>query len=808
MLDLDDLRNYEFLRPLIAGWLSKIEAALTSPGRKRWLDVGSECQMFYNKSAAAMWDPMYAKKFWRGVKSPRFRVNINKAFEFTAIYLPNLMWDVPHRTVSPKDSLELPPDLISHPNVRQALAQQIQQKSTVDRLTAHLMQGWLNYTPREMPGGGLEWHSEMALLDALLKGSGHLWPAPYSMPGSDKMLTGCFHKAPEDLVFDPDFKTSQECKWIALRHIQPHWQVEKKFRLPAGSLKGKATLESGWHHAEANTKDGFAAERASGKTNDLVVWYEVWSKMGVGARLTGMTSLLKNHLEEVVGDYAYLAVCPDCPYPLNCPADKIRRGATDEEIRLHFEWPVPLWADDRWPVERLIFWEDPESPYGVPPLSPALGELKAINCIVSWLVNRTWHASRQMWAVLGQYHDDMKKVLDDGDDCSVFPLPPGAEDVKKVLQLIEQKEVNRDAWAVLELLSNAFDKRMGMTPFVYGQNEDGTQDRTASTTEARKSAVSARPEYMQKKVVAWQSRVAGVEAMLSWMFVKGRDVEQLLGPVGAGLWQQYIENADQETVVRQMSYEVAASSMRRPNKERDIANLQEVMGRYLPLLQAYGELSGNYTPVNGTMQIWGELHDMDLGALAIPEKDPNDPNAQLDQQLKQAEVQKTQAEALKLQGEAQANPLTEIQMEAQFKQQEIRLEQKAEEARVAMEIEKLKAELQAKMAELQMKLQEKQMEMQIKATEHAQEMQFQRESSQTDLAVKEALGAQQIEQGRQQITQQKQQGNLQLKQGQQKLQQRKQSNIAQVQATKDQSQAKVAATKSLAAAKPNSSGSK
>lgn len=802
MLDLMEVEGYEFFRPLVTGWLSKIESALTCRARKQWKDVSSECLMFYGRSAAAMWDPVYSKKFWKGVKSPRFRISINKAFEYVAVYGPNLIWDVPHRQVTSKKLLELPPELFSDPQQHQALQQQIARESGGDKVVSHLLDGWLNYTPKEMPGGGLSAHNEMAVLDAMLKGAGCLWPALYNMPASERSLTGCFYKKSEDLIFDPDFTTATECKWIALRHTEPYWEVERRFKLPSGSLKNKATLESSWHYNEMKGTENSGQERKAGKTSDLVVWYEIWSKLGCGARMTGMADTLKSHLEETVGDYAYLAICPDCPYPLNCPADLIRGGADSATIARQFEWPVPLWTDNRWPVERLVFYEDPESPYGLAPLAPALGELKAINAIVSWLVNRTWISSRQMWAVLAQYHDDMKKQLEDGEDLAIFSLPPGAEDVKKVIQLFESKEVNKDAWSVLELLSNIFDKRMGMTPFVYGQNEDGTQDRTAETTSARKQAVGVRPEYMQKKVVDWQSRVAGVEGILTWLYIRSTDVQPLLGNIGASLWQQHIENADHELIMRQMRYEVAASSIRRPNRDRDIQNLQEVMARFLPVAQAYGELSGDYSPVNGAMKQWADLHDMqNIEQLFIPEKDPNDPNAQLDQQLKQAEVQKTQAEAQKLMGEAQANPMAEMQMEAQFKQQELQMEQESEVARLQMEMQKLQAELQAKMVELQLKIAEKKADLEMKQQEHQQDMAFQQQQGQVDLAVKKEMGATQIAQGRQQMQLQRQQGEQQLQQGAAQTK-------AKIDSTKQTTQAKVQATKQMAAAKPKPAGSK
>lgn len=815
MMDLADFSSphFEPLRPLVSGWLSKIEAAIASPARKRWRATSDECLMFYNKSAAAMWDADFTKKFWKGVKAPRFKVTCNKAFEYVAIIGPNLLWDIPHRQVTAKKKLAIPEGLIqANPEFFQKFIQEYEIEGQVDELRANLMGGWLNYTPKELPHGGLSHANEMAVLDTMLLGTGVLWPALYSFPGSERTLTGCFRKPPQDLIYDPDFKTSAECKWVALRHLDTHWEVEKRFKLPPNSLKGKSSLESSWHYSESMGRDDKSSgDRKSGKCNDLVVWYEIFSKLGVGSRMTGMPDAVKGPLEELVGDYAYICVCPDCPYPLNCPSDLIRKGASPERVRECFEWPIPLWTDSRWPFESLVFYEDPDSPYGVPPLSPALGELKAINAIISWLVNRTWQSSRQMWAVLGQYHDDMKKVLEEGSDQSVFAIPPGiTDDVKKIIQLIDTKEVNKDAWAVLDLLSNAFDKRTGLTEAgAYGTSD--TQSRTAEDVKAKQKAFGVRPEYMQKKVIEWQGRVASVEAMLSWMFVKGKDTQGLFGKTGSALWDQLIANADHEEVVRQMRFDVAASSVRRPNRERDIENFNEYMGRWLPLVQNYAELNNDYSPANGAMERWMELHDMkNPEKLYFPDKDPNDPAAQLQQQMQQAELQKVQAEAQKLMGEAQANPMAELQMEQQMEAQKLQMEAQAQQQQAALDAKKAEMELAMEIEKLKAELAMKQQELQMKAQEHQMDMQFRAQEGQVDLAIKKETGAQQIAQGRQQMELSKQQGEQQLKQGeqahQQQLKQGEATTKSKVDSTAKVTDAKVTATKAMAKAKPKPAG--
>jgi hypothetical protein len=790
--ELQDSPYTEFFRPLVSGWLAKIEGA--GRARSKWKEYADECVLFYSKSAAAMWDDNYAKKFWKGVQAPKFRITLNKAFEYVAIQAPSLLWDIPHRNVDPKKAIEIPEELLQDPQLApflQQIAPQIQLETGRDKLVAHLMQAWLNYTPREMPGGGLECHNELAVIDGLLKGRGCLWTAPYSYPASGRTLTGSFRSPPEDLLTDPDFNTFDEAKWIARKHTEPHWQVERRFKLPPGSLKGKATLESSWSFGEyqANEDKG-NPHRKAGLTNDLVVWYEIWSKTGAGARLTNMHEGLKGHLEETVGDYAYIAVCGDCPYPLNCPSDKVRGGMTDAQVKEAFSWPIPLWADDRWPVDVLDFYPSTDSAWPLPPLAPAMGELKFLNFLVPWLANRIYTSSRDFWAVLGPHYEHYQSYLEKGLDQTVIPMAPGAstDDVRKAISVLQQPETRFDVWKIIELVSDLFDKRTGLTESAYGRNEDGTQNRTAEETAAKTRAVGVRPEYMQKKVLRWQCRVAATEAFVTRWFVKAQDTVPLLGQAGAMLWQQFVESTDVELVARQMNYTVAAASIRRPDRNRDISNFQTMSQHFAALVQAFGEMNGDFTQANGMLKKFGELHDMDMSGLYFPApQEPDQEIPQLEKQKLQAETMKLQADAQKTMAEAQANP-------AELKMMELAMEQKGEEARLAMEIQKMQAELQAKMVELQLKVKEKQAELQMKAQEHQQDMAFQQQQGQVDLAVKKATGAQQIQMGQQQMAMQAQQHRQQMAMGsqqhQQKVQQTKQQSSAKVQAIKAQAQAK------------------
>jgi len=673
----------EFLRPLTSGWSGKIELARKS--RSKWKEIAEECMMFYSKSAAAMWDPSYQKKFWKGVPAPRFRVTINKAFEMVAVFGPNLIWDIPHRTVKGKRIKEVPIQVFGDPENPdvQALHQQViqgqQQDSLVDNIIAYLLQEWLNYTPREMPGGGLEEHSLLAVVDALIKGRGVLWVKPYQFPASGRTLTGCFREPPENLYIDPDFSRLEDAKWIALRRIAPVWEVERRFGLKPDSLKGRASLESAWAEGELRTDSEYAARKVEGQTNDMMEYYEVWSKTGVGSRLTGMNTPLKAHLEETIGDYAWLAISPNVPYPLNCPSDFLRSGATTDAVRDRFKWPIETYADDRWPIDVIDFYPDPDSAWPVAPLAPALGELKFLNVMIPHLMNRIWSSSRDFWAVTEPAYERFLKHLRTGQDQTVFAIPATlSPKISDSVQVLQQPQTNLDVWRIIEAVSELFDKRTGLTEFVYGQNTQGTQDRTAETTMARRQNAGVRPAYMAKQVAKWQSRVASLEAFCARTFVHGRDVAPLLGETGAQLWDAFVQGTPRERVARQMGFTVAASSMRRPDKDRDIANINQAITTWLPIAAGAAQQSGDYTPVNEMIKKWGEAADMNMEGMEIPAPQEDEQAAQLQQQQLQMEQQKIQAE---LQGK---------QMDLQGKQMDLDLKQvdaigKQQQARLTIE---------------------------------------------------------------------------------------------------------------------------
>lgn len=721
-----DWTKGEFFRPLQTAWLGKLETAYRSEPRKRFREEAEEAKTFYARSCAALWSSRYAGRFMTGaVQVPRFPISINKTFEAIAVMVPNLLWDVPYRTVTPKkrwileDETEemLMQDPMLGPTLQQA-AQADQMDLARADVTAKMMTLWLNYTGREVPDGGLGEHAQLGIVDAFLTGRGVYFPRRYTYPSGTTTLTGVFREDPLDLLIDPDCRMVKDAGWIALRHQDKYWVVEQRFQMPKDSLKHRATLESSAHYGESGfmSPETTGQVRGKGDINDTVVWYEIWSKQGPGTRFCDIPDGLKQRLEEVCGEYVYMAIASNVPYPLNCPPDAMRAGMMDEEVKQRFQWPIPTWTDGRWPCELQDFYLDPDSPYPIPPLSAGMGWLKFLNVMVPFLCNRVYNSSRNFIAILEGQIDNYKKYFDSGDDFSIIPVKAAVESIERAIKILEFPQTNMDAWKVVEMANEYFALATGLTPFIYGQKGTESNDRSAEETATRARAAGVRIQFLQKRIGECQSRLGALESFCARWFVQGKDLAPLGGQTAGLLWDMFVTTTPPEQIVREMIYEVAASSIRRPDRDRDRTNWQQAMQTLGQGFQEYAFQRGDFEPWNAMVAKWCEFLDMnDYDNLMIQPKEP-DPAAQ------QAQQQAQEMEMAKLQADAHGK-----QLDAQGKQ--IAVEGKA-------------MEIQGKMKLAEMDMAGKQMDLQVKG----QMAELDAQSKVADMMVQAQLGRMKLEQ--------------------------------------------------------------
>ncbi len=740
-----DLRKFEFLQPYVQGWMGKIAQARIA--KQLFTDVGKECHTFFTGSNSAFWDPTFIKKYVKGGMDPRIKMTMAKAFEFVALMGPSLYWQNPHREVRPRRMFEISEEdiqFLPDPMLQQMVAQVLQaqqQGRALDEIVSWIVETYLNYTPNEQPRGGLRRASMLATTEAMVKGRGCVWTETFQMPGSQRTLTGSFFGSVDELLVDPDAESFDDAHWICRERSAPHWELEERFKWPAGSLRYASSFESANYQGALLGSNFGMLERKQGLSQDYVTYYEIYSKCGPGTRLSGVYSPISAHLDQVAGKYAYLCITPAVPCPLNVRTDRLRGsgmspGATDDEVRRMFHWPLPTWLDDRWPCSVLDFYPDPRRVWPIAPMGPGLGELVFLNIFSSHMANRTWSSTRDFWVVMERAADRLEEIIKSGDDQAVIKLKEAHGKIEDVLQQVKQEPANLDSWRIIDMMGERFADRVGLSEVWYAKNPGGRMPRTATDVESRKDFATIRTEFMGTQVETWQEDIARNEMLAMRWSVKPQDLDGLFGPAEMLLYERLIQQTPVERIVRELRATITAGSAKKNNRERDSQNINATVATLLPVLTEYAAATGDSRPTNEYIKLWLKAIEMDadieLGDW-LPQPPPGaEQQAELEQQQMQAEMQGQQMD---LQGKQIDQQTKQIQAEAAK--------------------QKLILDMQKALMDLQMKREEGQLDLQLQQQQGQQQLQQQRQQHLLTMA-------QTHQQGQQKLTQQKTEGKAKV----------------------------------------------
>ena len=720
------------LRPIVDAWRERIGYAHKS--KEGFRAIGKQCEQFYSADMGFMWERDFMTKNFGGDIAPQFKITIAKAFELVAIVGPVLYWKYPNRAVKSYDPIELTPEVFGDPEdpmvqqmFQQAMVESEKEKK-IGKTRNSLMQTYLNYSQREQPGT-LSMHAENAITEALIKGRGCLWVEPYTFPGSKTTLTGCFYDTVDNLLIDPDctMPDLSDAMWIARRHVDPSWKVERRFKMRRGELYGKGAYETEESKAVQTDASDYM-DRMTGRTNDLIVWYEVWSKGGAGVRrpFDQQATGLGRAFDSTVGDYAYICVTNNYDYPLNAPRTWFEQAST-ADVKKALRWPNPYYKDGRWPVALLDFYRKPRSPWPLAPMAMGLGELMFMNVIVSMLANRVHTHSQDFVAYLASHAKQVESKLKSGENRVFIEINDVAQkSISDIIQFIKAPEINFDVFKVLDMVSNMFDKRVGLTELLYGLNPGGAASRTAADINAKQEMTSVRPEYMAGKVEDWMSESANLEKFCARWNVTGKDIKPLVGGVGSLLWDKHIAGEDPEIIVREMKATVEAGSVRKPNKARDNTNLQQISQYLLPEISKHADVTGDTRPINAFFDSLGKAMDQSTEGWQMGPREPQQPESSPEEI--QAQQQAEQMEMAKLEAE-----VTGKQLDAQSKQIDLQTKQ---------------VELQGKTNETQNSMQTKQIEFEFDLKKKRSELEHDDEKNEQTLDHQDEMGDLDIDQKR------------------------------------------------------------
>lgn len=670
MITSDQVQQY-LLGPIVGQWFARFEAA--EKARERFMVMAKLCRQFLGSSAKTMWEDAFRKEFYPGIQQPQFMVSLNKAFELVAIIGPSLYWQVPTRQVKSSDM----PDqtiiaqtlgMVDEEMLQQVQAQQ-QQVETIRQVRNSLATVVMEYTGRDHPNG-MKADNELIIQDALVTGRGCGWTETFPNRATGEPCVGTFFDPVDNLLLDPDAKDPmlRDVRWMARRHVEPTWVVERRFGYPPGYLEGKGThVSSEWaSRLESRQSDG------RGLYNDCIEWYEVWSIGGIGARVTGVHGQMGQALDQLTGDYCYLCVTRNLAHPLNLPPLLVNMGGP-QQILEALRWRTSrygsifeLWKDRKWPVEVMDFYPVVGTCWPMAPLGAGIGCLLAMNILLVSHLEMSWDRRRDIIAAHGAYAEEIEAALKGENNPAIIKINAASQmSVGDIVAFMTRPEVQGNLLEWIQYLDNQFQMATGLDDIHYGLSQK--QARVNSDVELKQKAANVRPEKMATDVHKFVVNCATKELWLSAQYISGRQLKTLIGEWGSLAWDSMVRSLPFEELCREMDVWIEASDMQRPNRDKDMADMEKIMPYLLPILKDYATITGDEKPLNAVTARLGDILKLqDIEDFMMGSWQPAaDPAAmQMQQQMAMIEAQKIQADT----EETKAKTVARL-IDAQYKQQ-------------------------------------------------------------------------------------------------------------------------------------------
>lgn len=529
------------------------------------------------------------------------------------------------------------PALAADPGLAQQAAMMQQQMATPpqqgptkreieDKLRASLIEWYLNYTPAE---ARLMDKSRDGIIEGIVKGMGLLWATVDTT--SERRIACLEYDSVDHLLIDPDCEKIEDAKWIARRRRRPLWEIEREFGIEPGALKPSGrTSES--EAIEESVEDKFDTEE--GKSSQNGTYWEIYSRMGVGARIPSIADDADEGIVERIeqfGDFAFLAIMPGHDEPLNLPQQVLDFDETGEETRARLEWPIPFYKNraNPWPCARLSFRKKSRCAWPMSYVGPALAYQKCINWILSFLMARIKIVSRALILMPDNLEDEIYNAVLYGSDLTLLKLKSAhPQEFEKFAQFVSMPEEKGNIWQLLQHLKREYEDATGVNELNLSARTN-QQMRSAAEADLKRDVMAVRPDDMAKMVDAWMSDAAKLEAIAARYLLTAEDVAPIFGEdqpqeveMGPGqtapqygqytqLWIDLVMTDDVDRIVSEYEYTIESGSSRAPNKTQQVQNMDEGVGLgSVPEFLNIWRETGDPSKFNAFVEEWGRTRDM------------------------------------------------------------------------------------------------------------------------------------------------------------------------------------------------------
>jgi hypothetical protein len=639
------------LRPLVKRWLECIKQA--DKHKKAFQDDADEAMLFYASDPDAMWKDSRSRGergYNKGIDPPPFRMMVNRVWEAVRLFTAVIHHRNPARAVTPKEYPIIPPMMLGiqpQPPVPQmgpdgqpvmgpdgqpvmmpdpgimAYQQGMQQQQFLlerRKLISTLMENYLNYTPNELD---LKRHSRKVVEEAFIKGAGVWWHELYQPSGGTVKFAGSFYDSIDNLLWDPDADEFEDIRWAARKRVQPIDEVAAKFGLSRDDLKGH--VES-YSSRASESERGYDHAKRTGKTNDLICYWEIYSKTGFGDRLKDGDKDLRGKFDSL-GANCYIVVAEGVDFPLNVPPamlqEEVDQTGIPPTLFMAAQWPIPYWAEPNgWPFTLLAWHGKPGYSWPISLIRPGIGELRFINWAMSFLATRIATSSQTLIGVSKAADPDLKaKILEknEGGFNIVEISEAVGRSVNDVISVFNMPGVTSDMYQIISEVTALFDRRVGLTELIYGMTRN--QFRSAAEAQVKAEQISVRPDDYANILEDCLSEVARKEALCARWLIYPQDVAPLLGPMAAQAWGMHVQGEDPESIVREYSYRVEAGSVRKPNNATRVENVNNAMQIMMPVAQGLMQ-AGKPEIFNALLEDWAKAMNVDVTRYLVPPPPP------------------------------------------------------------------------------------------------------------------------------------------------------------------------------------------
>jgi len=621
-----DLR--ELLKTTVSLWTKQIE--LCKKAKKRQFgDTAEKLWGFLGKS----FDELY-------VEVPRadgtFKPRYNLSKQFIDVMIPHVYERIPHRLATPRRP-PMPSEILElMPEIAEARFDVDRQ----DQLRAWLATWFLNYTSGEF---NLDREALTALPEALVKGRGVLWHDMIDAPAG--LIPGSTFMSVDDLLIDADAVRFHEANFIIRRRDVPAWRLEQQTGIPRAKLRSVARNRS---HQQTATDEAAGASDEAQKKGDVCEVYEIFSRMGLGQKFADWP---KEPEAEAMGAAldqlnlnVHLLIMPGLEYPLNLRPETIRDAGV-AEMREMLTWPIEFHEETHnpWPCSVLDFSPNPDNPWASSPLESGLPLQVFIDHMYSWLMTRIKATSRTLYVVSEALQEDFKAAMEGGLDQEMvlYTGKPG-EDINKLLYVLQYPPVNLDAWKIVEMVEQAFQRVTGLEPLLGGAEPDRAF-RSATEVNVREQHVTNRPGEMKETVKSWLSAAAAKEIQAGRLEVHPDTISRIVGESPgpseedpeavygdlSRLWLRLMYTDDPAEAAADLSFSIEAGASRRKDKAKQLEDMTQIVQTVGPSHFQYGMTTGDFERYNGIMEMISEALDLPATTaekLLIPPGDPITPH--------------------------------------------------------------------------------------------------------------------------------------------------------------------------------------